>query len=67
MSHNLLGFVGDELRNAQIRFPIVDEEAFAVVSACRRLVDYLLWEEFSVCCDHCDTVRDVWNVNAIGR
>ena len=51
MRHEPLGFVSGAFKNAQLRWPIVDKEAFAIVSTCRRM-EYLLWDGFVVYCDH---------------
>lgn len=48
MSHELLGLVSGALRNAQIRWPIIDEEMFTIENTRRRL-EYSLWEGFDFC------------------
>ena len=43
MTHEPLGFVSGSFKGAQLNWPTVEEEAFAVVSTFRRLA-YLLWD-----------------------
>ena len=51
MSHEPLGFVSGAFKNAQVRWPVIDKEAFAIISTCRRL-QFLFWGGFCVYCDH---------------
>ena len=37
MSHEPLGFVSGAFKNAQVRWPIIDKEAFAIISTCKRM------------------------------
>ena len=51
MSHEPLGSVSGTFKNAQVRWPVIDKEAFAIISTCRRL-EFLLWGGFVVYCDN---------------
>ena len=61
--HAPLGFVSGAFKGAQVRWPIVDE-AFAIVSTCRRL-EYLMFRGFVVYCDH-RNLAYIFHPNAAG-
>ena len=46
-----LGFVSGGFKGSQLNWAVVDKEAFAILSVCRRL-SYLLWDGFDIFCDH---------------
>ena len=43
MAHEPLGFVSGGVKGSQLNWTVVDKEACAVLSVCRRL-SYLLWD-----------------------
>ena len=51
MAHEPLGFVNGGFKGSQLNWAMVDKEAFAILSVCRRL-SYLLWDGFDIFCDH---------------
>ena len=51
MAHEPLGIVSGGFKGSQLNWAVVDKEAFAILSVCRRL-SYLLWDGFDIFCDH---------------
>lgn len=51
MSHEPLGFLSSVFCNSQLRWPMVDKEAFTILSTFRRL-EYLLLNGASIFTDH---------------
>ena len=51
--HEPLGFLSGVFKGSQLRLPPVEKEDLAIVRTFQRL-DYLLWGEVNVYCDHCN-------------
>ena len=51
MRHEPLGFVSGAFKGAQLNWPTVDKEGYAIVATFQRL-EYLLWQGVHIFCDH---------------